>query len=81
VELFPPFFIKTIHFFIFICVKNGEVITRIKKRAYQLRHFRKEGFNDSHLDSKCIIHEIKFLFSMLSKKEQSDILNKSWLDD
>jgi hypothetical protein len=59
---------------------NEVVVTRIKKRAYELRHRRREGFDDKHLDSKCIIHEIKFLFMMLSDTEKSDILNKPWLD-
>ena len=59
---------------------NDDVIQRIKKRAYELRHRRREGFKDTHLESKCIINEIKFLFVMLSEKEQGDILNKPWLD-
>ena len=60
---------------------NDDVVKRIKKRAYELRHRRREGFKDDHLDSKGIINEIKFLFGMLSKQEQNDILNKSWLDE
>ena len=60
---------------------NEAVLTRIKKRAYELRHRRQEGFDDKHLESTCIIHEIKFLFQMLSEQEQGDILNKSWLDE
>tara|TARA_B100000242_G_C42607462_1_gene286692 strand:- start:120 stop:308 length:189 start_codon:yes stop_codon:yes gene_type:complete len=60
---------------------NELVVKRIKKRAYELRHRRKEGFEDSHLDSKCIIHEIKFLFTLLNEKEKDDILNKPWLDE
>lgn len=60
---------------------NELVVKRIKKRAYELRHRRKEGFEDSHLDSKCIIHEIKFLFTLLNDKEKDDILNKPWLDE
>jgi len=59
---------------------NEVVVTRIKKRAYELRHRRREGFDDKHLESKCIIHEIKFLFQMLTDNEKSDILNKPWLD-
>tara|TARA_B110000305_G_C19423401_1_gene632173 strand:+ start:285 stop:470 length:186 start_codon:yes stop_codon:yes gene_type:complete len=59
---------------------NEVVVTRIKKRAYELRHRRREGFDDKQLDSKCIIHEIKFLFLMLSDNEKSDILNQPWLD-
>ncbi len=60
---------------------NDDVIQRIKKRAYELRHRRREGFDDKHLDSKCIIQEIKFLFQMLNENEKSDILNKPWLDE
>ena len=59
---------------------NEVVVTRIKKREYELRHRRREGFDDKHLESKCIIHEIKFLFQMLTDNEKSDILNKPWLD-
>lgn len=59
---------------------NEVVVSRIKKRAYELRHRRREGFDDKHLESKCIIHEIKFLFQMLTDIEKSDILNKPWLD-
>jgi len=60
---------------------NEVVIDRIKKKAYELRHRRREGFNDQHIDSKCIINEIKFLFEMLTTKEKDDILNKPWLDE
>lgn len=60
---------------------NIDVADRIKKRAYELRHKRREGFNDKHLDSKCIINEIKFLFNMLTPKEKNEILNKPWLDE
>ncbi len=60
---------------------NDEVITRIRMRAYELRHLRKEGFKDSSLNSQCIIQEIKFLFNMLETKEQDTILNKPWLDE
>jgi hypothetical protein len=60
---------------------NEVVVERIKKRAYELRHKRREGFDDDkHLDSKCIINEIKFLFNMLNENEKDDILNKPWLD-
>jgi hypothetical protein len=61
-------------------MKTDDVIIRIRQRAYELRHLRKEGFKDSSLNSKCIIHEIKFLFMMLSDTEKNDILNKPWLD-
>ena len=57
------------------------IIKRIQKRSYELRHLRKEGFKDDHLDSSCIINEIKFLFNKLNKREQDDILNMPWLDE
>jgi hypothetical protein len=60
---------------------NEVVVTRIRRRAYELRHLRKEGFKDSSLNSKCIIQEIKFLFNMLKDNEKNDILNKPWLDE
>lgn len=60
---------------------NNDVADRIKKKAYELRHKRREGFDDTHLDSKCIINEIKFLFDMLSKSDKNNILNKPWLDE
>ena len=60
---------------------SDEVVLRIRQRAYELRHLRKEGFKDSSLNSKCIIQEIKFLFNMLETKEQDTILNKPWLDE
>ena len=58
-----------------------DVINRIENRAYKLRHRRHEGFNDESLLSECIVNEIKWLFKLLDKKTQKDILNKSWLDD
>ncbi len=59
-----------------------DIINRIQKRSYELRHLRKEGFKDADcLDSLCIINEIKFLFNKLNKREQDDILNKPWLDE
>lgn len=60
---------------------NDEVVSRIRQKAYELRHLRKEGFKDSSLNSKCIIQEIKFLFNMLEEKQKDDILNKPWLDE
>ena len=57
-----------------------DVISRIENRAYRLRHRRSEGFDDESLLSDCIIHEIKYLFRMLDKKTQKEILNKPWLD-
>tara|TARA_B100002019_G_scaffold98448_1_gene84825 strand:- start:1359 stop:1547 length:189 start_codon:yes stop_codon:yes gene_type:complete len=60
---------------------NNDVIKRIRRRAFELRHLRKEGFEDSSLNSKCIIQEIKFLFNMLNEKQKDEILNKPWLDE
>ena len=62
-------------------MEDDEVVERIRQRAYELRHLRKEGFKDSSLNSKCIIQEIKFLFNMLEEKQKDDILNKPWLDE
>ena len=62
-------------------MEDDEVVSRIRQRAYELRHLRKEGFKDSSLNSKCIIQEIKFLFNMLEEKQKDDILNKPWLDE
>jgi hypothetical protein len=62
-------------------METDDVVVRIRRRAYELRHLRKEGFEDSSLNSKCIIQEIKFLFSMLEEKQKDDILNKPWLDE
>lgn len=62
-------------------MEDDEVVARIRQRAYELRHLRKEGFKDSSLNSKCIIQEIKFLFDMLEEKQKDDILNKPWLDE
>lgn len=62
-------------------MEDDEVVARIRQRAYELRHLRKEGFKDSSLNSKCIIQEIKFLFNMLEEKQKEDILNKPWLDE
>ena len=62
-------------------MEDDEVVARIRQRAYELRHLRKEGFKDSSLNSKCIIQEIKFLFNMLEEKQKDDILNKPWLDE
>jgi hypothetical protein len=58
-----------------------EVVVRIKRRAYELRHLRKEGFLDGSLNSQCVIQEIKFLFAMLTKSEKEIILTKPWLDE
>lgn len=63
-------------------IDRREIINRIQKRSYELRHLRKEGFkDDSCLDSIVIVNEIKFLFNKLNNREQSDILNKPWLDE
>ena len=58
-----------------------DIVNRIQKKAYELRHRRKEGFEDSSLESRCIVHEIKFLFEMLDSGLQGEILNKPWLDE
>ena len=57
-----------------------DIMVRIEKQAYKLRHRRYEGFDDESLESKCIVHEIKWLFAMLSPESQSEILDKPWLD-
>ena len=58
-----------------------DVINRIEGRAYKLRHRRQEGFDDNSLLSECIVNEIKWLFKMLDKQTQKDVLNKPWLDE
>ena len=58
-----------------------DVINRIEERAYKLRHRRQEGFDDKSLLSECIVNEIKWLFKMLDKETQSEVLNKPWLDE
>ena len=62
-------------------MENAVIVDRLKRRALELRYMRREGFEDTHIDSKCIIHEIKFLFNMLTDNEKDDILNKPWLDE
>ena len=57
-----------------------DIMARIEQQAYKLRHRRFEGFSDEALESKCIVHEIKWLFRMLSEESQSEILDKPWLD-
>jgi len=60
---------------------NEEVVTRIKTQVFKLKHRRIEGFLDKTLLSACLINEIKYLFSMLDKDLQKEILNKPWLDE
>jgi hypothetical protein len=57
-----------------------DIMVRIEQQAYKLRHRRQEGFDDGSLESKCIVHEIKWLFRMLSPESQTEILDKPWLD-
>ena len=54
---------------------QSEVVERIKTQVYKLKH-RIEGFYDKSLLSACLINEIKYLFSMLDKDLQKEILNK-----
>ena len=49
----------------------------LRSRAYELRHRRREGFDDKHLESKCIIHEIKFLFQMLTDIEKKRYIKQT----
>tara|TARA_A100001037_G_scaffold160116_1_gene144291 strand:- start:20794 stop:20991 length:198 start_codon:yes stop_codon:yes gene_type:complete len=58
-----------------------EITDRMESIAYKLRHRRKEGFKDTTLESLCHIQEIKYLFNMLSKDLQTEILGKPWLDE
>lgn len=58
-----------------------DVMYRIEKKVFELKHMRKEGFRDDTLDSTCVINEIKFLFKMLNESNQNEILKKDWLDD
>ena len=57
-----------------------DIMSRIEQRAYKLRHRRSEGFDDGSLESKCLVNEIKYLFSMLDSTSQKEILDKPWLD-
>mgnify|MGYP005649987985 CR=1 FL=1 len=57
-----------------------DIMSSIEQRAYKLRHRRSEGFDDKSLESKCLVNEIKYLFSMLDSSSQKEILDKPWLD-
>lgn len=61
--------------------KNDDVVGRIKDQVYKLKHRRVEGFLDKSLLSACLINEIKYLFSLLDKDLQREILKKPWLDE
>ena len=61
--------------------EETEIINRMEAVAYKLRYRRKEGFKDSTLESVCHINEIKYLFGMLDKDSQTEILQKPWLDE
>jgi hypothetical protein len=58
-----------------------EVLLRIRKGAYKLKYRRREGFDDNSLESMCIVNEIRYLYGLLSKKLQSDLLDMTWLDE
>jgi len=59
---------------------KDDVVERIKSQVYKLRYRRSEGFGDKSLLSSCLINEVKYLFTLLDKETQNDILNKTWLD-
>lgn len=61
--------------------ESDDVISRIKSQVYKLKHRRIEGFEDTSLLSSCLVNEIKYLFSLLDKDLQLEILNKPWLDE
>ena len=61
--------------------ESDDVISRIKSQVYKLKHRRIEGFEDASLLSSCLVNEIKYLFSLLDKDLQLEILNKPWLDE
>jgi len=57
-----------------------ELICRIENLVYKLKYRRTEGFDDKTLLSDVLINEIKYLFSMLDKDSQTEVLKKPWLD-
>jgi hypothetical protein len=61
--------------------ESGDIVSRIKSQVYKLKHRRIEGFEDASLLSSCLVNEIKYLFSLLDKDLQLEILNKPWLDE
>ena len=62
-------------------MNSDNIVSRIKNQVFKLRHRRIEGFLDNSLLSSCLINEIKYLFSMLDKNSQKEILKKPWLDE
>jgi len=60
---------------------KDDVVERIKSQVYKLRYRRSEGFGDKSLLSSCLINEVKYLFTLLDKETQNDILDKTWLDE
>jgi len=60
---------------------DTDIVVRIKSQVYKLKHRRVEGFVDKSLLSACLINEIKYLFSMLDKDLQKEILKQPWLDE
>lgn len=59
---------------------KDDIVLRIQQQVYKLRHRRIEGFDDKSLLSSCLVNDIKYLFTMLDKKTQHEILQKPWLD-
>jgi hypothetical protein len=60
---------------------DTDIVVRIKSQVYKLKHRRIEGFVDKSLLSACLINEIKYLFSLLGKDLQKEILKQPWLDE
>jgi hypothetical protein len=60
---------------------DTDIVVRIKSQVYKLKHRRVEGFVDKSLLSACLINEIKYLFSLLGKDLQKEILKQPWLDE
>lgn len=60
---------------------DTDIVVRIKSQVYKLKHRRIEGFVDKSLLSACLINEIKYLFSLLDKDLQKEILKQPWLDE
>ena len=57
-----------------------EVMRRIESLVYNLKHRRTEGFDDKTILYDVLINEVKYLFSMLDKDSQTEVLKKPWLD-
>lgn len=60
--------------------RQKQIVFFIERHAYKLRYRRVEGFSDKSVESKKIIDKIKYLYDKLDNKNQTDILNKKWLD-